>query len=431
MRREPTREITNGHGEPLTFAPATPGLSGDPGFAYPGVYRGRVLIDVIHDGAWIPDEFMVDEHGVTITAEEIDDHFVRERDWGASLIAARMAGRLGLEGFARVEVARVLMDFGRFPGITRRKADHLHRFAINYPFSERLGFRQKRRLLEEYYDVVSHTMESQLEESLVKISIHTYDRFNESGTERPATSLLTRSIGYQIESELPWGLFDGLYPDVLAEFTCDRILRDRISLTLEKINVPVAHNYPYCLPEGSLEVRHQVWAWFLYLKRNFLAGHPELVDHPDYEPVWGMLMDTNLRSSNSARLRSYIHMYRRAPPGQKRAFLRAEAAYERIAAFAAERGEEILANYRYAPDRPSSLGIEVRKDLIYELGEDGRPEAVRWALVEQISDAIAHAVATYLRDDRVHGGLPHEVVERHGPWYLQPMSAAGLPGGEQ
>ena len=106
----------------------------------------------------------------------------------------------------------------------------------------------------------------------MKIAIHTYDRYIESGTERPATSIMTRSIGYQTESEMPFGLFDPLYPDVLSEFTADRVLRDRISLTLEKKQIPVAHNYPYCLPEGSLEVRYQVWAFFHALQDGILKG---------------------------------------------------------------------------------------------------------------------------------------------------------------
>ena len=85
----------------------------------------------------------------------------------------------------------------------------------------------------------------------IKIAIHTYDTHNKTGTIRPHLSLLTRSFGYQNENEMPYGVFDPLYPDVLAEFTCDRVLRDRISLTLEKIGLPVAHNYPYLLPDGS------------------------------------------------------------------------------------------------------------------------------------------------------------------------------------
>ena len=294
------------------------------------------------------------------------------------------------------------------------------RFAINYPFSELLSFRQKRRVLEGYYDQISRALENHLEDKLLKIAIHTYDRYNESGTERPAVSLMTRAIGYQNESELPWGIFDPLYPDVLAEDTCDRILRDRISLTLEKTNVPVAHNYPYCLPEGSLEVRHQVWAFFRFVQRSFEQSHPETRDNEDYIPVWEMLLDTNLRSSDSAALRSYIHMYRRAPAGQKRRFHRAEAAYEHVSAYVADRRQELLHAYRFSPERPSSIAIEVRKDIVYELDALGHPVRPRLELINEVADAIARAVAQYLRTDKVHGGLPVEALERRTPWYLPP-----------
>ena len=421
---EPSLEIRTGaKGDAVVFgSPADLGPRADTDFDYPEHYRTRMLIDVPHDGAWIPDEFLVDGQGEPIHADTLRSHYVHERDWGASLVAERLAGRLELDGYVAVGVARVLLDFGRFPGITTRTADHLQRFAINYPFSELLSFRQKRRVLEAYYDRISRSLEDHLDGKLLKIAIHTYDRYNKSGTERPAVSLMTRAIGYQTESELPWGIFDPLYPDVLAEDTCDRILRDRISLTLEKTNVPVAHNYPYCLPEGSLEVRHQVWAFFRFVQRSFEQSHPGTAGHEDYLPVWEMLLDTNLRSSDSAALRSYIHMYRRAPAGQKRRFHRAEAAYEHIGAYVADRRQELLHEYRFSPERPSSIAIEVRKDIVYELDALGHPVRARRDLIGEVADAIALAVAQYLRSDRVHGGLPVEALERRAPWYLPPRT---------
>ena len=84
------------------------------------------------------------------------------------------------------------------------------------------------------------------------LTIHTYDVHNPSLTERPELSLITRSQSYQNNSHLPFGLFDPLFPDVLMESSTDPVLRDRIALTLEKLGVRVEHNYPYCLPDGSL-----------------------------------------------------------------------------------------------------------------------------------------------------------------------------------
>ena len=44
------------------------------------------------------------------------DAYYYERDWGASMVAGEIASFLGLPGHYSVNVARVLMDFGRFPG---------------------------------------------------------------------------------------------------------------------------------------------------------------------------------------------------------------------------------------------------------------------------------------------------------------------------
>ncbi len=375
-----------------------------------------VVIDVIHDGHWIPAEFLRDHEGREISLDEVRADYIRERDWGASAVAGELARNLGLPDFTRVNVARVLMDFGRFPGSTPRHADHLHRFAINYPFSQLLSYRQKKRVLEDYYDGISELLEAKLAGRLVKVAIHTYDQFNESGTERPAMSILTRSLGYQNESELPAGLFDPLYPDVLAEFTSDRVLRDRISLTLEKSKIPVAHNYPYLLPEGSLEVRYQVWAFFRALKDAFEVERPETREEPCYQMIWEMLFDTNLRSSSSEALRSYLHMYRRPPVGQEVMFAQAEAAYEEVEAFC-EGNEQFVQQYRFSRHRTSSIAIEVRKDIVCELGEDGHPTRLRSDNIQHIGNALAEAISTYFKHDhevdfdRTPGG-----AERHAPW---------------
>ena len=98
------------------------------------------------------------------------------------------------------------MDFGRFPGATKNEATHLGRLAINQPFSKLLDFNQKRAVLEEHYDVISDTMDEYLQGKLLKIAIHTYDRDNTSGTERPIISLVTRMLNYQLESKMPEGM---------------------------------------------------------------------------------------------------------------------------------------------------------------------------------------------------------------------------------
>jgi hypothetical protein len=361
------------------------------------------MVDVIHDGRHLPAEFLVDRHGGPISPQLVEDHFILERDWGADLIASRLADKLGLDGFHSVSTARCLLDFGRFPGITRKDATHLRRFAINFPFSQLLSFGQKKLLLEDHYDKISRAMDIAIQGKLIKIAVHTYDICNPSGTKRPEVSLVTRALGYQMDSELPYGVFDPLYPDVLAEDTVDRILRDRVSLTLEKSGFPVAHNYPYLLPEGSPEVRHQVWSFFAWMKQHFEVAHPDTADAPEYRLVWEMLMDTNLRSSEASTLRDFLHMYRRPPRGRMREFQRAEKAYGAINAFVRKPESDWVHRYRDSKERPMSLGIEVRKDLVWDFDDNLRPLRPNPERAFAIADKIAEGIGIYLREDRRGG----------------------------
>jgi len=344
-----------------------------------------------------------------------------ERDWGANVVAEELARALGLAGYYRVNIARVLMDFGRFPGITPRNAEHLHRYAINYPFSKLLSYQQKKHLFERVYDPMSRLIEDYVRHKFLKIAIHTYDTHNPSGTLRPPTSLVTRSVSIQRHSEMPLGVFDPLYPDILAEFTADRILRDRISLTLEKANISVAHNYPYSFPEGSIEVRSQVWFFFNYVRECFEARHPESRDDDAFQRVWQMLLDTNLRDSSSDALRSYIHLFRRAPDDERDLYARARAAYEQVADFVEADNRAVVSNYRFASERPSSIGIEVRKDLVWEFDEHGQPKQPRFEAARHVARVIAQAVITYLNEDKPVHEHSVEGYPRSAPWYARDL----------
>lgn len=416
MHPYPQRDLTTQAQPIVELVPAEPGLEPFEGGLPPRLLE-QISIDVIHDGNWLPSEFLVDRHGRPLTLEQLQPDFVRERDWGAGAVARRLAARLGLEGYLRINVARVLMDFARFPGSTAPGATHLTRYAINYPFSTLLSYQQKKHLLETYYDAASTALEGALRGKKVKIAVHTYDRYNSSGTERPSTSLMTRSIAYQTSSELPNGLFDPVYPDILAEFTCDRILRDRISLTLEKALIPVAHNYPYCLPEGSLEVRYQVWSYFCALRSAFELENPESRGDRGYAMVWEMLLDTNLRSSQSDTLRSYLHMFRRAPYGLEELFARAAKAYGEVRAFSEAQGRNFIEAYRFSPERTSSIALEVRKDLACDLDDDGLPRGLRMDRINEIADKIAEAVIVYFKQDRHYDTSGDPELERHDPWF--------------
>ena len=61
---------------------------------------------------------------------------------------------------------------------------------------------------------------------------------------------------------------------------------------------------------------------------------------------------------------------------------------------------ELVPAYRNAPERTSTLAIEVRKDLIYRFEGDIPVEPLE-DKARMIADRIAQAVETYLREDRV------------------------------
>jgi hypothetical protein len=398
---------------------AVPIQSSKRSYRYPEEFRDKLLIDVIHDGDRLPAEYLLDSNGRKIPEEIIRAQFHHERDWGANRVAERIAMRLGLSHYYTVTTARCLLDFGRFPGITQEGASHLRRFAINHPFSDLLSFEQKRRLLEDHYDRISRDIDHAIQGKTLKVAVHTYDRYNSSGTERPEVSLVTRALGYQLESELPYGVFDPLYPDILAEVTVDRILRDRVSLNLEKAGIPVAHNYPYLLPEGSPEVRHQVWSFFKWIRAQFEETYPRTAGLPESGLVWNMLMDTNLRSSEASALRDFLHMFRRPPKGRVREFTRAQRLYTRITEFVAENGGQRVETYRQSSERPMSLGIEVRKDLVWEFDDEGRPVRPADERAMQIADKIADAIAQYFREDRLDAHQLREHVDNLAPLELQ------------
>jgi hypothetical protein len=361
--------------------------------------RDRVMVDVIHDGANIPPRFLIDERGEPVAFERYAQDYWIERDWGARLVAEALCRHLGVARYHHVRVARVLMDFGRFPGATGEDADYLDRYAINYPFSSWLGFEQKQRLLAEHYDVIAAHYDRHVRDTITKIAIHTYDKHNRSGTTRPELSVCSQALSYRGEHALPNHFFDPLYPDALAEYTADRVLRDRLSLTIEKAGYRVAHNYPYALPDGSVEVRSQVWSFFVYLQRCFDEAHPKHADAPGYAMVWKMLQDTNLRSTESEALRSHLQLFRHAPRSRERDFDAAQRAYSAIGAFLDARRDELLRDYRLARERLSSIGIEVRKDLVWHFDGD-TPVAPNPEAADAIGRVLARALLVYLTEDR-------------------------------
>lgn len=368
----------------------------------PSRYHDRILVDTLHDGQAIPAEFYRDEAGrPRVDPDLLRERYVSERDWGANLVARKLAEALGTGCYYRVTTARVLLDFNRFPGSTPwNNHDPLERLAISTPFAETLDHPQKMRLLHQVYDGISNEVEQVLPYKLIKLAVHTYDEENASQTQRPHVSLINQTVHYQTESCMRYGVFDPMYPDVLGESTCSRVLHDRISLNLERAGIRVGHNQPYLLPEGSLEVRTQVWYYFHFLRQRFELAHPETREDPAYRWVWSALTNTNLRLARAEALRSYLHRYRRVRDERLADYRAAERAYVKVRRF--QRTTSVVRDYRQSPDRPSSLTFEVRKDLVSGIdpSRPAEPTPEHEEKAEAIARTIAQAIATWLEIDR-------------------------------
>ncbi len=379
---------------PFTFVPVEPAgersLRAEP--------PRRIFIFTVHDGDVLPEVFL--KPG--IDREDLERRRIHARDWGANRVARCLAAALGVGGYARAEIARVLLDLNRFPGTTSLAATNpLDRFSIMEPFGTALEHAEKMALLG-IYDQMSRAIEGHVAGSMISIGIHTYDAHNPSATKRPDVSLISTPNSYLMHSRLPDGLFDPAYPDLLAESTCNRALRDRISLNLERGDYRASQNHPYPLPEGSIEVRAQVWSFFRFVRERFERDHPGSVEDEAMGMVWKMLLDTNLRDAESEALRGYLHRYRRpSSPAQRNSFHRAREAYQRVRRFIDE--SDVVSDYRRAPFRPSNLAIEVRKDLLVDFDAEGRPLPAtpdQEALARDVAEVMARAIETFLETDR-------------------------------
>jgi hypothetical protein len=367
----------------------------------PEAFRPRIIVHTVHDGDLIPDRFRRRADGSSVVlAEALEAAHIRERDWGANLVARNIAQEAGLDGYGRTRIARALLDFNRFPGTSHLgHTDPLERLAINPPFSTALTHAERMDLLS-VYDAISDHYESLLANRLIIIGVHTYDEHNPSATSRPHLSIVTQPLGYHRHARMPYGLFDPIYPDVLGESTSSRILRDRMSLNLERSGFRVSNNHPYALPEGSIEVRSQVWYFFSFLRQRFLDEHPDTADDPAMSLVWRMLLNTNLREAEPEALRGFLHRYRKPSSREAALFERAQAAYDRVRQFVTP---ALIRDYRRSPDRPSSLALEVRKDLLCQMDERGRPMPATKpvaARAKLIGEVVAGAIKTFLEVDR-------------------------------
>lgn len=362
-----------------------------------------VFIHTVHDGDTIPRRFLEDDRGRPLVDRAVlEQTHARERDWGANLVARSLAAELSLPHYGRVRIARALLDVNRFPGSTPPGChEPLERLAINPPFCDALSHGRKMELLD-LYDAVSDSFERVLHDKLLIIGVHTYDAHNASATKRPQLSLINIPAGYQREARMPYGVFDPIFPDMLGESTCSRILRDRVSLNLERAGFRVISNHPYALPEGSIEVRSQVWFFFSYVRQRFCAEHPQTASEPAYDLVWRMLLNTNLREALPEALRGHLHRFRRAAPQHAALFRNAQEAYARIRDYLAD--GRIRDDFRRSPKRPSSIAIEIRKDLVCDIGPSREITKAATDKTKQraqlIAQVVAGAIRTYFDTDR-------------------------------
>ncbi len=363
---------------------------------HPG--QDEVVIFTIHDGGQVPAELWGERSDEVLSLEEVGYAHMRERDWGANRVAAELARQLGLSGYLRINLARVILDFGRFPGTSALGEEYLRRHSMFPPVEHLLSEEAKHDVLARYYDGISRVLTQHFTDKRLTVGVHTYDRFNRTGTERPRLSLISRSLEYQLHSNLPPYIFDPLFPTVLAESTCDRSLVYRLGLDLENAGHPTATDYPYLMPEGSVEIRAQVWFFFRHLRKAFTEAHPETYDKAEYLRIWELLQDVTRRSADCERLRAYLHRYRDAPPGFEALFTKARHAYGEIKDFLHRNHHTLVEDYRFSKERASCLGIEVRKDQLSVLGERNEvlgPREDAEVRAREIADVIAMSIRTH------------------------------------
>ena len=99
----------------------------------PGTQRragDQALVFTIHDGAQVPRHLLGERSEDILARPEVAAAFVHERDWGANLVARHLAREIDASSYVRINLARMVMDFGRFPGSSSVGMEYLRRHAI-------------------------------------------------------------------------------------------------------------------------------------------------------------------------------------------------------------------------------------------------------------------------------------------------------------
>lgn len=361
----------------------------------------HVIVDVIHDGERIPPSLTSLLDGGGGVRQDVQDAFVRERDWGAAALADRLAFHLGLRGYYCNQAARVVCDFNRFRGRSVPEAGHIGRHALFAPASDLLSPDEGERALRTCYDPVSMAIHARAQEAfdeggvaasrLLRITAHTYDDRVGEGHRRPKASLIFTPFEYHEASRLPPGVYPPLFPERLAEFTADRALAYRIALMLEKNYLPVAVNSPYFLPLGGAEMRLQVWCYMQHLRRFVeRVATPEQVKR--LAPVWLLLMEAD------------------EPWGRREIAADLQVLLDELEAFVEANHYEAVERYRYSAYRPNAIEVELRKDRIWEgswqVLSDGKeafvpePGGMNLEEIDRAASVMAQGIRMYLIEDQ-------------------------------
>lgn len=360
-------------------------------------FEDTLLIDTIHDGYIIPEEL---ENGYKTDQnlqDEITASIIPERDWGASLVAQAVAETLGISGFHEVLLARNVLDFGRFPGISRPRSQHLDRLSVSGPLSAYIRDHCPDEILS-YFEKISDQMEKQVNKRLdatgqvgerrirnsrfIRLAIHTFDPYGGDGVRRPMVGIIHRSRSIAKHDALPDGVFSRLYPDELAAFSADRLLKSSLSCCFEKYYIPEVSDKPYMLPEGSVEMRIQVWLWFQYLRACFeeqarddyenLLGDTDVIkgDYDGYKKYWTTVMNPTAIRPTTRVIAAFLEG-KLNESGNLGVDLQSARKIHRAVSDFFKRSKKhksglptILGKYQYDAYRPSCIAIEIRKDAI-------------------------------------------------------------------
>ncbi len=384
--------------EPLTVV-------GDPAVADP------ICLFTLHDGDAVPRDALGTDADTVAAHPELNAAFVRRRDWGASLVAREIGDALGLKRRANVPLARVILDAGRFPGVSPRGVPPSTRRAVSPPLADLITGETKHHLIAHYYDAIARGLARWMTDARIILNVRTY--MPDGPHCRPASSIqiVNRRMRYTAQDPSPGqppdGVFDPLFPATLFGPNCNR------SLMLQTVvdQAPDARaarlDHAYMMPEGSVEIRTQVWAFFRFLRRRFNEVFPRTRDDIAYRITWAMLLDVTRRSLDAELLRGYLHSYREAPADQRALFAEARRAYVAIGRFLDLHQETLVHGYRFSTERPSCITVEVRKDLFFELDLE-RGTARRRADAVDNARAVAQGIAPLVLEN-LHAFFPDTV----------------------